>query len=389
MAFIRRHPVRNAALATFPAIGGTLYAVAQVWQSFTEQKIPDWYSTKLGVLRMHFSDSQLELWALLVAGAYFGVLYLLFRPHETPIYTKQDLTIEIVPRWASPVKVNIINESDDYDAHIRAARLYGVLPDGKIAKIGDDVRAIKGLGCQALGTLDRSRSMTICFVDNPQFKKYDEIYAEVETENRRVFTSPRIEAPRPQQGALNIPDFKIQCGPEVENCSSLNRWGDGRILRWFMVLVETATNSQIEDVTATLERIEKDGKTKWKGPPQKLPFSPAGESGEFSKAIRPKARNYFSVIFIDQTLFKEPNDFGVIGIGSPNIGWPHVPRLSAIFQDEGDYILTVLVTGKDVQSEQIQLQFYRPKHPASEASMFLITPPSPDQNTGEPPLLEA
>jgi hypothetical protein len=82
MDTIRAHPVRSALLATPVALITICCAIAQSWQSFTDKKIPDWFSQKLGWVFVKFSAWQLWLFAASIVAFYCLAVYVLFRPRR-------------------------------------------------------------------------------------------------------------------------------------------------------------------------------------------------------------------------------------------------------------------------------------------------------------------
>lgn len=82
MDTIRAHPVRSALLATPVALITICCAIAQSWQSFTDKKIPDWFSQNLGWVFVKYTAWQLWLFAASIVAFYCLVVYILFRPRR-------------------------------------------------------------------------------------------------------------------------------------------------------------------------------------------------------------------------------------------------------------------------------------------------------------------
>lgn len=173
--------------------------------------------------------------------------------------------------------------------------------------------------------------------------------------------------------------LRISCSPDIPNCNSRSRWGDLREKKWYSCMVEVTSEQAVEDTRATLEQIEKDGKILWSGPSHQLPFSPCGSVDSFSKTVRPKRREYFSVIVVDTEwgyvtdewpIEKQPDR---IAIGAPT-GWPHLPILKDIFSESGVYRLQILVSGKDAPTEEVTLEFFSAANTRETSCLRLVTP---------------
>lgn len=83
MDTIRAHPVRSVLLATPVALVTICCAIAQSWQSFTDKKIPDWFSQNLGWVFTKFPSWQLWLFAASIVAVYCLGVYVLFRPRRS------------------------------------------------------------------------------------------------------------------------------------------------------------------------------------------------------------------------------------------------------------------------------------------------------------------
>ena len=79
----KAHPVRNALLATPPVLFAACVAVAQAWPSFTDKKIPDWFSQNLEWVFVRYTAWQLWLFAASIVAFYCLVVYVLFRPRPS------------------------------------------------------------------------------------------------------------------------------------------------------------------------------------------------------------------------------------------------------------------------------------------------------------------
>ncbi len=96
MDVIRGNPVRSALLATPVALIAAFCAVAQSWQSFTDKKIPDWFSQNLGWVLVKYTAWQLWLFAASIVAVYCLIVYFLFRPRR--------------PRFGEPEYYELLSE---------------------------------------------------------------------------------------------------------------------------------------------------------------------------------------------------------------------------------------------------------------------------------------
>ena len=93
---IRGHPVRSVLLATPVALITICCAIAQSWPSFTDKKIPDWFSQNSGWVFMRYSPWQIWLFGASIVAVYCLIVYLLFRPRR--------------PKFGSPEYAELLGE---------------------------------------------------------------------------------------------------------------------------------------------------------------------------------------------------------------------------------------------------------------------------------------
>ena len=79
IAILLRHPVRNALLATPPAIYSLLLGIAWAWTSFTDKKIPDWISEQLWWQYMTHHMLITGLIAIIAIAIYVLIIWIIFR----------------------------------------------------------------------------------------------------------------------------------------------------------------------------------------------------------------------------------------------------------------------------------------------------------------------
>ena len=177
--YMRAHPVRAALWATPPVCFAFCVAIAQSWPSFTDKKIPDWVSEKWGWVFVKYPFWKIGLFVASILAAYVGVVYLLFRPRKG---LQEQLLITVIRRWASPVLVTVINQSHDYQAHIKSGAIYGIASKKAVEKLSSVINwgAMKKLNCEQLPySLAPDRQIQLGFAFNFETQKFTELFAEL------------------------------------------------------------------------------------------------------------------------------------------------------------------------------------------------------------------
>src|ERR1043165_419235 len=108
---LKAHPVRNVLLATPPALFALCVAIAQSWQSFTDKKIPDWFSQNFGWVFVKYSIWQIWLVGVGIMAVYCLIVYFLFRPRRKKAQ-EEELAINARGAWAA-IQAQVIEATRD------------------------------------------------------------------------------------------------------------------------------------------------------------------------------------------------------------------------------------------------------------------------------------
>jgi hypothetical protein len=257
-----------------------------------------------------------------------------------------DLKIDLIPRWGTPVLTTVVNRSRDYPVHIKAGALYGIWPDGATALIAQTWKH-KFEDCTVLPhSLAADRQIRIAFADftgPPTFERLKGLFVELELENGRKITSPTIPPPGPPERAL-----QIACGLHIDGCHEENQWEAGPVY-FLRVYVKTGSSEPIRNCTAFLTRIEKNGEKRWASHGVQLTFSDSKDPDTLAKTVRAKVPYFVDVLVV--------TSWGEIRPGNMDRVWAYKPRMHEIFAEVGDYILTVIITGDDIEPITALLKF--------------------------------
>lgn len=145
----------------------------------------------------------------------------------------------------------------------------------------------------------------------------------------------------------NAPKFKLSCRKDITGCAIENPDGS---MKFFRMQVETDCVNGIENCKGHLIRIEKDGKVVYDHDARELPFARADEPDSLAKTISPNVPYFLDVLVTYHRVDKV--HFATKG---------HSPALNEkreyIFENRGEYILTVSVSGKDAPTATAKLKF--------------------------------
>jgi hypothetical protein len=171
-----------------------------------------------------------------------------------------------------------------------------------------------------------------------------------------LFVPNRREDKRLKGGLSSpqAPRLRLSCQPNIPGCVKQTRFtGEGLLTNFFRVKVEADGTQSVKNCTAFLTSIEISETIKWGGDSAKLTFAQGEDPEAFSKTVRSKVPEFFDVLAVTSTNKIYPgtylHPFGRI--------WPYVPTFSEIFSECGDYLLTVAVTGDEIQTETALLKF--------------------------------
>jgi hypothetical protein len=144
------------------------------------------------------------------------------------------------------------------------------------------------------------------------------------------------------------PKLKIACSRDIDGCVKPALWPDGPV-NFFRIMVEGDCVDAVNDCKGQLTSIKHDAEIKWSGDQALLTFAPGEDNDATSKTIRHKVAEYLDILAITYT--------GVIRPGTRNRGWPYIPPLGQIFEEIGEYIFTVKISGQSIPTVEAILKF--------------------------------
>ena len=163
------------------------------------------------------------------------------------------------------------------------------------------------------------------------------------------------------------PRLCLSCGPNVEGSVGINHQAD-RLIQWYRIVVTISGVPEIAECTAYVTRVTLDGETQFSGDQQAIPFSPSESQDALSKVIRNREAACLDVVAVSG---------GQSFIATKGFQWPHfTPHPNGLFGAKGKFLITVLITGKDIVSQEALLEFEW--NGSFSSTLNLVTPPSPD-----------
>jgi predicted transcriptional regulator len=143
------------------------------------------------------------------------------------------------------------------------------------------------------------------------------------------------------------PKFILSCNSKISGCVKFN---DNRSMKFFRLCVQTECATEIRNCVGHLTKIEKDGKVVFEDDSLDLPFAFADQPDSLAKTIFPNNPYYLDVLAFEFKFFKMW--FAVKGgrLATDKFG-------NDIFEEKGEYILSVSVSGSDVPTQQVKLRF--------------------------------
>jgi hypothetical protein len=144
----------------------------------------------------------------------------------------------------------------------------------------------------------------------------------------------------------NQPKFKLSCDKHIQGCAVMN---DLRTHIFLRALVETQCVSGIENCVGHLTKIEKDGVVIYDHDPRALPFAPSTDTDSLTKTIFPN-----NPYFLDVLVLWHHQNYVLFATKTNTV--PNDKNGEYIFKNDGQYILTVSVSGKNVPTELVKLK---------------------------------
>jgi hypothetical protein len=151
-------------------------------------------------------------------------------------------------------------------------------------------------------------------------------------------------------------------------------WQTGPVM-FYRVDVHSQSLEPIIDCKASLIRIERNGVEKWSGAKAGLTFEPGEATDSKCRTINPEAKEILD-IFIDREGAIYPATW-------PRTHWVYDQALHTIFEDTGDYKLTIVIEAKNIRAAHFLYKFSKVGRLIEKISIEPFTPPSstPDKNT--------
>jgi len=141
------------------------------------------------------------------------------------------------------------------------------------------------------------------------------------------------------------PKFKISCGNGIPGCTVDS---PGNNTRYFRLLVKTDSVTTVHKCRGYLSRIEKGRLVLFDDDRRDLPFVPAEAEDSLEKTIFPNTPYHLDVLAI-----AGGNVYICIKGGMPALSTGGKP----IFQECGEYLLTLGVCGENVPTQIVKLKF--------------------------------
>ncbi|MGA2685438.1 MAG: hypothetical protein ABSF51_10335 [Verrucomicrobiota bacterium] len=167
----------------------------------------------------------------------------------------------------------------------------------------------------------------------------------------------------------NYPKFKLECSKDIDLCATPK---DANKARYFRMRVLTNCVNGIEKCSGNLEKIEKDGIVVFQGDATELPFAKPENRSELSILMKPEIYHWLDILVViihhytkeelgilfDYTKTPLPADRDIVLISTKQ---PYTPPNDIngqyAFNQIGEYILYVSVSGKGVPTAKAQLKF--------------------------------
>lgn len=144
------------------------------------------------------------------------------------------------------------------------------------------------------------------------------------------------------------PKFKLACHKDITACAVPNA---GNSMKYFRVIVEADCVIEIEKCVGHLIKIEKDGVIIYDHDIRELPFAPAERDDCLAKTISPSIPYPLDVL----VTYNDEHTVFFATKGRPCAALDQNGKY--IFAENGEYILHVSVSGKEVPTVEAKLKF--------------------------------
>jgi len=170
----------------------------------------------------------------------------------------------------------------------------------------------------------------------------------------------------------SVSRFKITTCSEHERKSAQNYWRSSNNapipVIFYQVRVDLLGKGAVTNCCARLLKIEKGKDVKWQGQAVELTFSPGEAPDALAKTINDEVPEYVDVVVLPST-----ND---IYLGVKGRGWTYRPSLGEIFQERGEYFITIAVRGSSGSTCKAVLKFVWNEWDTSTLEVFNGVVPS-------------
>ena len=156
------------------------------------------------------------------------------------------------------------------------------------------------------------------------------------------------------------PQLEIECSNESEGCVVPNLHDGGNLVNiGYRLRVTVNGGKEINGCKATLLKISKDGKARWKGNTAALTFYPSADQDCHHKTVIPGIPSYVDVLFL---IFKfhliyDGATFDGIMMGTKNNAWGTLPSPHSIFDEHGEYHLDISLSANGMATLPVTVVF--------------------------------
>lgn len=151
------------------------------------------------------------------------------------------------------------------------------------------------------------------------------------------------------------PKFKLACSKDIPGCTAPNHDHTWTYLR---ILATTETIVGIEGCLVHLTKIEKDGVVVFDHESRELPFAPSEDADSLAKTLSHGVQYYLDVFGIHW-----PRSTIFIAAANGRTIFEKNKNGQYIFQDNGEYIVTVNVSGKNTPAVEMKLKLNWTRNP--------------------------
>jgi hypothetical protein len=148
----------------------------------------------------------------------------------------------------------------------------------------------------------------------------------------------------------SISRFKITTVSESERSSAINFWKsrNDRAL-FYQVRVDLLGKGSVQNCRARLLKIQRAEDVRWDGQAIELAFSPSDAPDAFSKTLNDGVPEFIDVVILSSD--------GDLVLGNKGWQWTYLPPLQEIFNERGEYFITIALRGGSGATCEARLRF--------------------------------